>query len=272
MMNKTLAAALILLLPALTAMQAQARDPRRDNSPYDSSIRSGMDYIRDSGSDGKAMYRYIKKDPVPVTYGDLPMGVQGLYRSQKKVDNAGNVVRDDSKIVLNRSLRGAPSSQIGEVLYHEYVHRAQDQSGRPGDKSLLKHSKEGFDKAQGHIRGDGRTLVSRGYRAPKAPLRRVTFSNSPDSTGGLTLNTFRTPGTRSVSARRAAGKLRPVRSFSSRSSRRISRRSHTRGAARSPRRVMRAIGGGGSGPRTGASTVSARRAASASGRTFRAVY
>ncbi len=258
-MNSALAAALILLLPALTATQAQARDPRRDNSPYDSSIRSGMDYIRDSGSDGKAMYRYMKKDPVPIVFEDLPRNVEGLYRSEKTVNNAGDVVRDDSRIVLRRGLRGAPASKVGEVLFHEYIHRAQDQSGRPGDKSLLKHSQEGFDKAQGHIRDDGLRPVRRRDSAPKAQLRKISFSNSSDGAGGTAFGAFRSSGVRGLSSSR------------------ISRASHARGAARvaSSRRAMRALGasrGGRRAARAAAAAAPAGRATAVRGRTFRAVY
>ena len=222
-------------------------------------IREGLEYLRSSGSDGKAMVEYIKKDPVPISFDKLAGNRLGEYRSRKRYKGSGGVESDKSNIVLDSTMLTASPSEIGEVLFHEYIHRAQDQSGARDDHSRLNHTEHGFEKAMKRVKGRRLRSINRSNRAPKQKLRKISFARSPDSDDG-TRSAYTAFGSKRSSRRTVRG----------RSTRRVtqSRRSATR-------RVMRSVSGSmrsSVGTRSGAASVSGRRNAASKGRTFRTIH
>ncbi|MFH2202675.1 MAG: hypothetical protein ABIJ96_06150 [Elusimicrobiota bacterium] len=260
-------AALALLL---AASAVDAADPRRYGSGVDPNIKRGLDHISGSGEDGAAMVEYIRQDRVPMNWGETPPGVAGFYRTTKKFDFQGRQIENRSKIVLGEEERNKSSAEIGELIYHEYVHRAQDESGYRMADGGLGHSEEGYNEALEYVRG--RTGGGDVANAPRAQLRRISFVDSGVRGAALrslpSFNAF-------TRATGRSGAMRQVRSLGSRLTSRIRSGGGTRSAVRAPvRRVMRSTSGLVSRSRgvPSGAAAAARGTSARAGRTFRAAY
>lgn len=98
----------LLVLLALARPASAAVDPR---------IVDALAWVRDA-DDGRALWDYIRRDPIPIAFARLPLGVTGNYvRSQGK-----------AWIELNEHMRGDPPEALGRELYHQYIHRLQDRA------------------------------------------------------------------------------------------------------------------------------------------------
>lgn len=101
--------AVLALLVVLSAVPGRAAvDPK---------IVEALTYVRDAG-DGGALWDYLRRDPVPVVFARLPLGVDSRY------------VRKQGKawIELSDRLHGERGPALGRELYHQYIHRLQDRS------------------------------------------------------------------------------------------------------------------------------------------------
>jgi hypothetical protein len=155
-----------------------AASPAGSAERLDRTIIAGLEFIRDA-PDGGAMFDYIRADPVPIAFAPLTPDRSGHYVS-KTYFTDGRVV-DRARIELNADLRGASRERVGRVLYHEYIHRLQDQS--PQDMpSADAHSPAGYALAMRYLRDQ----VRPGQAVPEAPREvRDGFRESGKHAPGL---------------------------------------------------------------------------------------
>jgi len=146
-------------------------------APMEPEVAAAVAYLSRSGEDGRAMADYMARDPLPITFGNPLPGKAGEYRSSWIMNGARRTIVD-ARIVLDHKLRSGGVETIGEVLYHEYIHRLQDRFDPQGMRARP-HSSEGFDRALGELRRE--VGAPKDLRSSGAARRRcIMFASNPN--------------------------------------------------------------------------------------------
>ena len=145
----------------------------------DPKIVEALTWVRDA-SDDRALWDYIRKDPIPVVFARLPLGVAGAYVRS----------RGRAWIELSNLLQNGPAEVIGRELYHQYIHRLQDRSP---ERIMVAQTETaaGYAVAMRYLR----STVRRAGPTPKAPPEVRAAFGEPVWTRHARLNRTRGRGT-----------------------------------------------------------------------------